>query len=89
MENSDEEQERQESEEDSEMDSECEELFTVRNIMFDRYYKGPTHYYPGDSFTYESEDCEADDHIKHALKKEFFIKKKKNRHVPEEVVPKR
>lgn len=76
-ENSDEEQERQESEEESETDSRYEELPKVRNILFGRYYKGPTHYYPGNTFDYEFEDCEADEDTKHALKKEFFIRKKK------------
>ena len=39
--------------------------------LFDRYYKGPTHYYPGDTFDYKFEDCEADEDTKHALKKLF------------------
>ena len=39
--------------------------------LFDRYYRGPTHYYPGDTFDYEFEDCEADEDTKHALKKLF------------------
>ena len=70
-ENSDEEQERQESEEESETDSRYEELPKVRNILFDRHYKRPIHYYLGDTFDYEFEDCEADEDTKHALKKLF------------------
>ena len=46
-------------------------------ILFDRYYKGPTHYYPGNTFDYELEDCEADEDTKHALRKNYSSERKK------------
>ena len=70
--------EDREGEKESEIeDTECQELLRIKNVEFDKLYKGPKHYFPGDRFSYQFDDCQVDERRKHALKKELFLRKEK------------
>ena len=44
-------------------------------MKFDRYYKGPKHYFPGDPLNYNLEDSEEDQLKKQLLNKELILRK--------------